>query len=78
VTKSNATMSEMPQIEIRVSESWIRLIRFTQLNIPHGQLCIRISNSQPTELIPEHTKRRIRFDKEESIPTEFEPVTFQA
>jgi len=66
----------LPELEIRISPAWIRLIRFCQMNIPHGQVCIKISNAEPTDLVPEHTKRRIRFDKEESIPLEMESSPF--
>ena len=66
----------IPELEIRVTPAWIRLIRFTQLNIPHGQLCVKIVNAQPTDLVPEYTKQRIRFDKEESIPADFEATKF--
>lgn len=68
---------EIPELEIRVSSSWIRFIRFCQVNIPHGQVCIKTANGNPTDLVPEYTKRRVRFDKEESIPTEIiEPAQF--
>lgn len=66
----NEEMYLVPELNIRISMSWIRLIRFVQASLPHGQLCIKIVNCEPTDLVKEHTVERIRFDKEESIPTE--------
>ena len=63
---------ESPQVEVRVSQAWIRMIRWCQVNLPNGELKIRIVNAQPTDLL-EH-KRRIRFDKEETIPEIFESI----
>ena len=59
----------IPEIEIRVSPAWIRLIRYCQTEFPHGDLKIRIVNAQPTDLLEE--RRRIRFDKETTIPEIF-------
>ena len=56
-------------IEVRVSQSWVRLVRFCQTELPHGDLKIRIVNAQPTELL--EAKRKVRFDKEETIPEVF-------
>ena len=64
-----SNQNQQQQIEIRVSESWIRLIRFCQVELPHGDLKVRIVNGQPTELL--EAKRKVRFDKEETIPTDF-------
>jgi len=60
----------VPELNIRIPISWIRLIRFVQTSLPHGQLCVKISNCEPTDLVKEHTVEKIRFDKEESIPSE--------
>lgn len=59
----------IPELEIRISQSWVRLVRFCQVEFPHGDLKVRIVNGQPTELV--EAKRKIRFDKEQSIPTSF-------
>lgn len=67
---------ESTGLEIRVSQAWVRVIRFCQTEIPHGQLCIKIANGQPTDLVEEYTKRRIRFDKEETVPAEFAGTKF--
>ena len=56
----------VPELQIRVSESWVRLVRYCQVNFPNGELKIRIVNAQPTELLEQ--KAKIRFDKEEIIP----------
>lgn len=58
----------VPELNIKIPISWIRLIRFVQTSLPHGQLCVKIVNCEPTDLVKEHTVERIRFDKEESIP----------
>ena len=63
----------IPELEVRVSPSWVRFIRWCQVNVPYGQVCIKINNAEPGDLVPEHTKKRVRFDKEESIPSEFNP-----
>jgi len=63
---------EAPELEIRVSKSWIRLIRWCQVNLPYGQVCVKIKNSEPGDLVEEHTSRSVRFDKEETIPTEYD------
>ena len=56
----------IPEIEIRVSPAWIRLIRYCQVELPHGDLKIRIVNAQPTDLL--EVKPKVRFDREMSIP----------
>jgi hypothetical protein len=68
--KSENNEIELPEIEVSVSKSWIRLIRWTQVNMPFGELTIRIVNAGPTDLISH--KAKVRFDKEQSIPTNFE------
>ena len=60
----------IPEIEIRISASWIRIIRYCQTRLPNGQICFKIANAQPGALVPEHTQRLIRFDKEGDIPLE--------
>ena len=75
VKTSGADSLQTPELEIRVSKSWIRLIRFTQTSVPHGQVCFKTANGEPTDLVDEHTKRRIRFDKEE-IQAELGSVKF--
>lgn len=61
----------VPEIEVRISKPWLRIIQFCQTQLTDGQVCFKIANSQPTELVDEHTHRRIRFDKDErtvSVP----------
>ena len=67
----NKKAEEPEVLEMKVSRSWIRLIRFCQVNVPHGQVCFKIANAEPADLVPEYTKRKIRFDKEETIPIDF-------
>ena len=58
----------IPELEIRISRAWLRHIKWVQENVPQGQVCYKTDQGEPTELVPEHTKRRIRFDKEGGIP----------
>ena len=59
-------VNSSPLVEIHVTEAWIRLIRFCQSDLPHGEITIKVVNSEPTTLIG--FKRSIRFDKPETIP----------
>jgi hypothetical protein len=52
----------VPEIEIRVHESWISLIRYCQESLPYGELKVQISNAQPTKRMKETPN--IRFDKQ--------------
>ena len=56
----------VPELEIRVHESWINLVSWCQNQMPFGDIKIRIVNGQPTELLEQRAK--IRFDKNVSIP----------
>ena len=47
--------------EIKVSESWLRLIRWCLLECPHGEIKVKIVNGEPTTLL--ESRRNIRFDK---------------
>ena len=60
--------TELPEIEVKISPNWVRLIRWCQVNLSHGQLCVKIVNFEPTDLVPEYTKKRVRFDKESEPP----------
>ena len=63
---------EQPEVlKMEVSRSWIRFIRWVQENYPHGQVCFKTVNGEPTDFVEEHSKRRVRFDKEETIPLGF-------
>ena len=62
----------IPELQIRVTKNWIRLIRYVQVNIPFGSVNIKIDHAQPTKLLD--YKQDIRFDKEmEPITLENEP-----
>lgn len=70
-TKSGKKKSEpkenwyvVPDIELRVHESWVNLIVYTAMNLPFGDLEIEINNGQPTKRLKE--KPNIRFDKQVS------------
>ena len=58
----------IPELDLTVSVAWLRLISWCQRNIPHGQICYKIERGEPTELVSEHTKRKVRFDKEDILP----------
>ena len=54
----------VPEIEVRVHESWVRLIQYCQENLPYGELKIQLSNAMPTKRVKETPS--IRFDKQKS------------
>ena len=56
----------VPEIEVRVHESWINLIKYCQENIPYGDLKIEVNNGQPSRRLKETPS--IRFDKQPSTP----------
>ena len=56
----------VPDIEIRIPESWINVVRYCQEQIPFGDIKIRIVNGAPTELL--ESKPKIRFDQELTLP----------
>ena len=51
----------VPEIEVRVHESWINLIRYCQESLPYGFLRLEVINAQPTKKLKEIPS--IRFDK---------------
>jgi uncharacterized protein YxjI len=62
------------KIEIRITRQWVRAIRFCSGYLTHGTLAVTIVNGQPVKLImsgdsPVVTRKEIRFDKEDSMPT---------
>ena len=69
--KQDDRMWLVPELEIRISESWIRLIRYCQTSLPNGQLCFKVGNAEPGRLVWEHTKKDIRFDKNQDLPMDF-------
>lgn len=52
----------VPEIEVRVHESWVNLIQYCQESLPYGDLRIEIANAQPTRKLKETPS--IRFDKQ--------------
>ncbi len=63
-------MSEdLAVIEVRVSKAWIRFIRYCQVELPHGEIRVRIVNGQPYDLLD--YKRKLNFSREETIPISF-------
>lgn len=55
----------VPEIEVRVHESWINLVQYCQENIPFGDLTIKVANGQPTKRLKEVPS--IRFDKQAAL-----------
>ncbi len=51
----------IPELNIRVSMSWLNLITFCQGSLPYGDISVKIVNGQPTELLDK--KEKIRFDR---------------
>ena len=53
----------IPEIQVRVSAAWIRLIYFCQTEYPNGRIGFRINNGQPGEFDDKYSVRKRRFDK---------------
>ena len=69
MSKTEEKWYVVPELEIRVHESWINLVHWCQEQMPYGDIKIRIVNGQPTELLEQ--KARVRFDKQVTVPTKF-------
>ena len=54
------------KLEIRVTDAWVRLIRYCSTDLPHGEIKIKIVNSEPTKLLD--AKPDVRFDKPDTLP----------
>ncbi len=59
--------------DVRAPLSWIRFVRFCQLEIPFGTVGVRLVAGQPTILLK--SKREVRFDKMETIPEIFDATS---
>jgi len=62
-TKQSKREILVPEVEVRISESWINFIQWSKNNIPNGQICFTIANGEPVKLITKYTETNIRFDK---------------
>ena len=69
MSKTDDTMSSneehwyvVPELEVKIPQSWINLIQYCQDNLPFGDLRVEISNSQPGKRLKETPS--IRFDKQ--------------
>jgi hypothetical protein len=69
-SKSDIPEKELPVVEIRVSKAWIRFIQYCKTSFPFGNITVKIVNGQPTRRI--HAEPDIRFDKENTFPSNFE------
>ena len=56
----------VPEIEVRIPESWINVVRYCQEQLPFGDIKIRIVNGAPTELL--ESRARVRFDRSTITP----------
>lgn len=61
MTKRDEIWYVVPEIEVRVHESWVRLIQRCQETIPYGEMQVGIANALPTKVLKETPN--IRFDK---------------
>lgn len=52
----------VPELEVKIHQSWINLIQYCQDNLPFGDLRVEISNGQPGKRLKETPS--IRFDKQ--------------
>ena len=61
-------MSPQPEAptDITVTEAWINFMRFCYQEFPHGEITIKIVNSQPMDVI--NYKPKINFGKKQTIP----------
>ena len=76
MTLANKVKDEIlvPEIEVRVSSSWINFINWCKVNVPNGQVCVKVNNGEPGELVSEYTKIRVRFDKKD-MQSPFQPFS---
>ena len=63
----SSLMATNKQVEINVTDAWIRFIRYCKIKIPHGEVTIRIVNGEPQKLVS--ATPNIRFDKQSTLPS---------
>lgn len=51
----------VPELEVRVHQSWVELIKYCKDTLPYGDIRLQISNALPTKRLKETPS--IRFDK---------------
>ena len=66
MAKEEERVYVIPELEIRVPESWINLVSWCQTQAPYADIGVRIVNGQPTDLLS--CTPKVRFDKQTSIP----------
>jgi len=52
--------------DVKISQTWANFMLFVQREVPFGDIKIRIVNGEPVE--PLEWRRKIRFDKVETLP----------
>ena len=55
----------IPELDVRVSRTWINYIQWVRENVSDGQICAKTVGGEPVKLVDELTFREIRFDKGE-------------
>ena len=55
----------VPELEVRIHQSWVDMINYCKDNLPYGDIKIQIANAMPTKRLKETPK--IRFDKQSSV-----------
>ena len=71
MTQQATQQDVVKPVRVKISDNWKRFIIFCQNQYPEGQVCVRMSNGMPQELISEYTKRRVRFDRAEPSAISF-------
>ena len=61
-------MSHQPETptDITMTEAWLNFMRFCYEEFPHGEITIKIVNSQPMDVLS--YKAKINFGKKQTIP----------
>lgn len=55
--------------DLIISDAWGRFVLFCKREAPYADVKIRLVGGEPTELL--EVKKKVRFDKEPTIPSEF-------
>ena len=57
--------TKIDSLDIPISDAWRRLILLVRHEVPHGEISIKIVNSEPVDVIS--FKRKIRLDRPDSL-----------
>lgn len=67
---ANTANTASEYVEIRVSKSWLRLIKFVASVMPDGEMTVKFVNGQPIKPV-KVPMPEIRFDKDSRTPQIF-------